>query len=547
MKFLINKYTIAVVMGLSLTGCSKDFLDKTNPNKPVDVVFWRDENDAVSAVATVYSPIRNQMSGYYGAWSGYQTMNRADDTFFLVGEEAFTWEFVNFLNSASTGNSEFGSLYKGINRANVFFKNINKVPMDEAKKKQLIGEVSFLRGMYYFLLAANWGDVPLRLTVATDDAEPGEAASAPEAEIWKQVIADFKVAKENLPVDRPASELGRVTKGAAIAHLGKALVYTKQYGEAEKELKVLLSSPYNYDLVADYQDNFKHTTKFNKESVWELAYDGTLSSGGVWGNDEPNSHLGMVLPNFVGPDGTGAWFKIMPTPAIIRDFIAEERPAGSDTRFDKRMNASFLWKYSDYQTGAVDGKWYGNQTFDDIWAACGEKFKRHAPNELEKAFPTIDGKQGRFLMNKYTNAYMNAAGSNSHYDPAKNNNNNLRVFRFSEVLLLHAEACAQNGNIADASSSLKRIRNRAGLANKTWSGKDDLMKEIMKQNELEFFFEGHRFFDLKRWFAYADMKKIFVDNKKQGANNFGPKHYYLPIPQGELNTNTKIEQHPLWR
>jgi hypothetical protein len=113
--------------------------------------------------------------------------------------------------------------------------------------------------------------------------------------------------------------------------------------------------------------------------------------------------------------------------------------------------------------------------------------------------------------------------------------------------LLHAEACAQNGNTADAASSLKRVRDRAGLANKTWSGKDDLMKEIIKQNELEFFFEGHRFFDLKRWYDYADMKKIFVDNKKQGANNFEPKHYYLPIPQDELNTNTKIEQHPLWR
>ncbi|MCY4778427.1 RagB/SusD family nutrient uptake outer membrane protein [Sphingobacterium sp. UT-1RO-CII-1] len=547
MKFLINKYTIAAVLGLSLTGCSKDFLDKINPNKPVEAVFWANENDAVSAVATVYSPIRSQMYGYYAAYTGYQTMNRADDTFFLIGEEAFTWDYVNFRNSASTAESDFGRLYRGINRANVFFKNIDKVPMDETKKKQLISEVSFLRGMYYFLLAANYGDVPLRLTVATDDAEPGEAVSAPEAEIWKQVIVDFKVAKENLPVDRPDSESGRVTKGAAIAYLGKALVYTKQYGEAETELKALLSSPYNYDLVADYQDNFKHTTKFNKESVWELAYDGTLSSGGVWGDDQSNSHLGMVLPNFIGPDGTGAWFKIMPSPAIIRDFISEERPAGSDTRFDKRMNASFLWKYSDYQTGATDGKWYGNQTFDDIWAACQEKLKRHPAEELEFGFPTIDGKQGRFLMNKYTNAYMNAAGSNSHYDPAKNNNNNLRVFRFSEVLLLHAEACAQNGNTADAASSLKRIRDRAGLASKTWSGKDDLMKEIMKQNELEFFFEGHRFFDLKRWYAHAEMKKIFVDNKKQGANNFEPKHYYLPIPQDEMNTNTKIEQHPLWR
>lgn len=538
---------MVAVLGLSLTSCSKDFLERINPNKPVEGGFWINENDAVSAVATVYSPIRSQMYGYYAAYTGYQTMNRADDTFFLIGEEAFTWDYVNFRNSASTAESDFGRLYRGINRANVFFKNIEKVPMDEAKKQQLIGEVSFLRGMYYFLLAANYGDVPLRLTVATDDAEPGEAASAPEAEIWKQVIADFKVAKEKLPVDRPASESGRVTKGAAIAYLGKALVYTKQYGDAETELKGLLSSPYNYDLVDDYQDNFKHTTKFNKESVWELAYDGTLSSGGVWGDDQANSHLGMVLPNFIGPDGTGAWFKIMPSPTIIRDFIAEERPVGSDTRFDKRMNASFLWKYSDYQTGATDGKWYGNQTFDDIWAACQEKIKRHPAEELEFGFPKIDGKQGRFLMNKYTNAYMNAAGSNSHYDPAKNNNNNLRVFRFSEVLLLHAEACAQNGNTADAASSLKRIRDRAGLANKTWSGKDDLMKEIMRQNELEFFFEGHRFFDLKRWYDYAQMKQIFVDNKKQGVNNFQAKHYYLPIPQDELNTNTKMQQHPLWR
>ncbi|MNT64074.1 SusD family protein [compost metagenome] len=73
------------------------------------------------------------------------------------------------------------------------------------------------------------------------------------------------------------------------------------------------------------------------------------------------------------------------------------------------------------------------------------------------------------------------------------------------------------------------------------------MKEIIKQNELEFFFEGHRFFDLKRWYTPTEMKQVFVDNKKQGANNFQPKHYYLPIPEGEINTNTKIQQHPLWR
>lgn len=119
--------------------------------------------------------------------------------------------------------------------------------------------------------------------------------------------------------------------------------------------------------------------------------------------------------------------------------------------------------------------------------------------------------------------------------------------RFAEVLLLHAEACIKTNKLAEAAADLTRIRDRAGLAKKTWNGADELWEEMVHQNELEFFFEGHRFFDLKRWYSYEEMKQIFVKNKKQGAENFQPKHFYLPIPQNELNTNEAIEQHPMWR
>ena len=541
MKSSIKKYTTAASFLLLLGGCKSDFLDRVNPNLPVEETYWALESDAQAAMPTIYSPIRSQMSGYYGAYGGYQTMNRADDMWFLTGEEPFTWEYVNFLNSPGTAESDFGSLYTGINRANVFLKNVPRVSMDEGRKNELIGEASFLRGMYYFLLAANYGDVPLRLVPAGNDPDGVNKASSPEADVWKQVIADFKVAKNYLPVTRPAAEAGRVTKGAAVAYLGKALVYTKQYSEAETELKALLSAPYTYDLVADYDDNFKETTKLNKESVWELVYDSRFGGDGNWGVDCASCAMGFVLPNFAGPDGTGAWFKLMPGSAVVRDFVSEERPAGADTKFDKRMYTSFFWKYSDYETGLTDGAWFGNLSFDKLWDNASAKRQRGEP-----VFPAINGKQGRFLIKKYTNFYKNVAGANSMYD-ASNRNNNLRVFRFAEVLLLHAEACAKNGNLGGAASSLKRIRDRAGLANKNWANADALMKEIVKQNELEFFFEGHRFFDLKRWYTPAEMKQVFVDNKKQGANNFQPKHYYLPIPEGEINTNTKIQQHPLWR
>ena len=76
--------------------------------------------------------------------------------------------------------------------------------------------------------------------------------------------------------------------------------------------------------------------------------------------------------------------------------------------------------------------------------------------------------------------------------------NNVRVMRFAEVLLMYAEACAKTNDVTGASYALKLIRERAGLADKTFT-QDQLMDQIEHQCLLEFFGEGHRFDDLKRW------------------------------------------------
>src|SRR5690625_6990697 len=91
-------------------------------------------------------------------------------------------------------------------------------------------------------------------------------------------------------------------------------------------------------------------------------------------------------------------------------------------------------------------------TFDEIWDACESKRLRGEPD-----YPSIDGEEGRFLIKKYTNFYMNEADANSMYD-AKSRNNNLRVMRFSEVLLHHAEACIKNRNLEDAARDRKSTR-----------------------------------------------------------------------------------------
>ena len=538
---ILKKLVLVPADVLAMTGCNEsDFLSFTNPNEYVEDTYWSSEANAQAAMATIYSPIRSQMYGYFGGYTGWHTMNRADDTWFILGEEAHNWQPATFTNTPNTAESDFGRIYNTINRANVLLNNIHKVNMDQTKMNELIGEASFLRGYAYFLLVTNFGDVPLRLVSAAESLEETMKPSSPEADIWKQVEADFKTAKEYLPITRPSDEAGRVTKGTAIAYLGKTYNYLKRYEEGEAELKTIMQSPYTYDLTENFEDNFTEYTELNKESIFELVYEGKYGSG-TWGAEGPNDTQGWVIPNFAGPQGTGGWFKWMPTASIVDDFIVEERPAGSDTRFDKRMYTSFFWKHSDYETTVEDGAWFGDMSFDEIWEACATKRLRGEPD-----YPTISGKPGRFLIKKFTNFYKNEAEANSMYNQA-NQNNNLRVMRFAEVLLLHAEACIKTNKLAEAAADLTRIRDRAGLAKKTWNGADELWEEMVHQNELEFFFEGHRFFDLKRWYSYEEMKQIFVKNKKQGAENFQPKHFYLPIPQNELNTNEAIEQHPMWR
>ena len=538
---ILKKLVLVPAAVLAMTGCNEsDFLSFTNPNEYVEDTYWSSEANAQAAMATIYSPIRSQMYGYFGGYTGWHTMNRADDTWFILGEEAHNWQPATFTNTPNTAESDFGRIYNTINRANVLLNNIHKVNMDQTKMNELIGEASFLRGYAYFLLVTNFGDVPLRLVSAAESLEETMKPSSPEADIWKQVEADFKTAKEYLPITRPSDEAGRVTKGTAIAYLGKTYNYLKRYEEGEAELKTIMQSPYTYDLTENFEDNFTEYTELNKESIFELVYEGKYGSG-TWGAEGPNDTQGWVIPNFAGPQGTGGWFKWMPTASIVDDFIVEERPAGSDTRFDKRMYTSFFWKHSDYETTVEDGAWFGDMSFDEIWEACATKRLRGEPD-----YPTISGKPGRFLIKKFTNFYKNEAEANSMYNQA-NQNNNLRVMRFAEVLLLHAEACIKTNKLAEAAADLTRIRDRAGLAKTTWNGADELWEEMVHQNELEFFFEGHRFFDLKRWYSYEEMKQIFVKNKKQGAENFQPKHFYLPIPQNELNTNEAIEQHPMWR
>lgn len=560
-KNWLSYMLVSALLSGVLTSCSDSFLDLKDPNHFTNDNFWKDKADAESALAAAYSPIKYQMYGYYGAFDGWLNLNsRGDDIFTILNEEASMWDIANFQNSTTTGNDPYGALYAGIQRANIVLRYIDDVPasgITESDRATIKGEALTLRAYQYFLLVNNYGDVPLRLIPSNED-DPNKTSS-PQAEIWAQIEKDLLTAINdcNLPENRPAEQKGRIEKGAAITMLGKVYATQHKYAEAKTLLKGLIDSSYDpfgtstgkrYRLMENFVDNFTTANENNAESVFELQYssDGDMS----WGNESGIS-LGSSLAQFVGPAKSGGWAKLMPSAFLVSEFTAETRGNSkvADSKYDKRIYASMFFTPSEYgdwvseENGWYDGKFYGGLfTMDDLWTGNASKMAGGAP--IYNISQASGAQIGKFLLKKYTAHYVKSKSADN-MGNIEGRANNVRAIRFAETLLLYAEACAKEADKDQANWALNEIRQRAGLPKKDFE-QIDLMKEIEHQCLLEFFGEGHRFDDLKRWYTTPQISMILKGNDKQGASNFKEKYKYFPIPSGELN-NSSVEQNPLWK
>ena len=112
---------------------------------------------------------------------------------------------------------------------------------------------------------------------------------------------------------------------------------------------------------------------------------------------------------------------------------------------------------------------------------------------------------------------------------------NEKVLRFSDILLMQSEALIMQGQVNEAYPYLNRVRERANLIPLSL-GKtnEEMMKEIRHQRMIEFFREGHRFYDLKRW---GLLEQEIQNSDKVGKEFYDSSKEYLPIPADELNNN----------
>lgn len=495
---------------LFTTGCSKK-LDQVNQNAQTSATFWKTSSDAVAGVNAAYGSLI--IDGTYMRFTPAMLDIRGDDI-----KSNSPWPALANIGRFALGTADgagygwaFSSYYEGISRANQVLDNVPKIAMDAALKNRILGEAYFLRGFYFFHLINFFGKVALPIHAANSTADFYVKQST-EAEGWAQVIADFTQAAALLPATYPTADLGRATKGAALAYWGKALLFNKQYAAAAVEFKAVMDLNI-YDLMPNYKDNFTEAFENNKESVFEVQF--SLTAGGQdlgWGGI-PVASWSRTSARAItfGARGFG-WTDVQPTRSGLNAFLVEPTTTG---QVDPRLDATMFYnKPGEMIYGQSFAAFYSNSVanLNDIYCRKYENGDGNKPNEF-------DWKSGI----------------------------NERVMRYADILLMYAECLNEAGQTAAAYPYIQRVRNRVSLPDlattKPNMTQAQMRDQIAHERQLEFCLEGHRFDDIRRWGWLTDPAKmaLLVNNDPEMAT-YIPGREYFPIPQAEIDNNPGFKQ-----
>ncbi len=513
------KYFVAASLLFAVPACKKSLdLDIPNPNRIDESNFWKTGADALQGINAVYGNFyRNGSPG--SRWTPFYFDIRSDD-----GYSTSPWNELRSVGALNITQYSFevnydtwGHHWRGIFRANQVLANVPAIEMDGTLKKQYIAEAKFIRALYYYNLVTIWGNIPLILEPSKPEDKP---AQVPQEQVWAQIETDLTEASNDLPLSYTGDEIGRATKGAAYAMLGRALLQQKKYTTAATALAWLITGPGQslYGLQLNYADNFKHTTENNRESVFEIQHKQRPENGG---DDGPTSNVGTSRPPFFAPPGHGFNDANMQR-WVVQEFKKENTATGAR---DPRLAVTALYDSTD-------------ERGPDFTLVYGATFTSKNYDSNIK---------NRVWYRKYLDDYFRINEFEVFNSPI-----NFRVIRFADVLLMYAEALNGSGRTAEAYASVDKVRERSGLRKLSVALPGLTQAQFLKQLEheriTELTGESLRWNDLARWGYFDDASKLAeLKARDSEFNNFViGRNKYMPIPQAEIDINPNLKQNPGW-
>lgn len=476
-----------VIFTLSITlSCEDDFVEINAPFQVNSDSFFQSEEDFNNAIIGAYDLTQaTYINVILGEIASDNTNAGGESATDVVG-----WQQVDRMQHTPV-NDDIDNVwdfnFAGVQRAAFIIENENNIDFDG--KAQIVAEARFLRAYFNFELVKWFGGIPIK---PEGRFQLGEELSVPRSsveDVYTYIENDLLQAIPNMSEQPPV--VGRASKYAAQALLGKVYLYQDKFTESADQLQEVIDSG-QFHLFGtqdgeDFLDLFEFSAENGPESVFEVQYAGVQGAG----FDCLQCSEGNVAVGFSGVRGYNG-------PVYVSGFgfnLPKQETVDAFTDGDLRKELSILdievWA-SQFEEGVVTYT-IGNQ--DPVTGHTGFYNRKYIPRQND-----------------------NLPDANLTHP------NNYRAIRYADVLLMAAEAYNRGGISDDiARDYLNQIRERAGLLPVNSSGAD-LLENIYRDRRLEMMGEGHRFFDLVR-----------TGRAQQAIEGFqAPKNNVFPIPFEEI-------------
>ncbi|MCQ6956408.1 RagB/SusD family nutrient uptake outer membrane protein [Mucilaginibacter aquariorum] len=431
----------------------------------------------------------------------------------------------------------FNFSYTNIRNINIFFSKIDGAPGDAAFKNGVKGEMRFLRAYLYANLVWRYGSVPLIQNVF-DLHDNFNVKMSSYDDCVKFIVEELDNAAQALPADQPEATKGEASANACKALKARVLLYaaslqnnpshdnTKWQAAADAAAALLNSG---YQLNSDYQSTF---TTENKEIIFARYFSqanntnfnleqGRNGSDG-WGSQNPSQNL--VNAYEMAATGLQPYTRLADGSLVLNPSSGYDS-ANPYTGRDPRFDASII------HDGSV---WAGRVT---------ESF--HGGKDSPETNSGFNASLTSYYYKKFL--IENIPPSGSTVKPT----NPWIFFRYAEILLNYAEAKFELGDEATARQYLNLVRNRPSVHMPVVNDADDKLRtRIQNERRIELAFEGHRFFDVRRWKIAEDTENqpisgMDIQKAPNGSKTytiskvidrkFLTQQYLMPFPRAEVD------------
>jgi hypothetical protein len=516
---------VGVIFSLIITaGCKKELLHTEPTDKYNEGNFWESEAAVGAALSGCYNPLTTD--GLFGGeatplWEETATPNAYNYSnamgFNLIAEGR------QQSNNSGIIAQRWHDSYVGVGRCNTFLANVDRVEMSEDTKTKMKGEAHFLRALYYFMLENYYGGVPLIL----DPPDLSTQADLPRntrEEVVTQILKDLDSAALVLPLKYSKADLGRATKGAAIALKARVLLYeasplfnssndVQKWKAAADAAKAVIDLPgTGYGLYPDYRGLFLPQNENNKEVIFDVQYifPGLGTSFDLIGKQYNTNAPLLDLAQAYDMDNG------LP----ISDPASGYDPANPYANRDPRL--------------------YGTIFFP------GDTLMQVKVTNTRFA---VTG----YGMKKYTIYDKGPAPAGQSDLKGGQSETNFIILRYADILLMYAEALNEaSGPSPEVYDALNAVRQRVKMPaidpSVTPLTQAELRQIIHHERRIEFAGEGLYYNDIRRWktaetLLNASIKKY--DGSQIEVRTFDPsRDYFWPIPLTETDLNPNLEQNP---